>query len=214
MRLSRHCNCLCSIEPCGFTLKISLQQCTVPMKRTEMHQVMSSLQQFRCEICGEVTSSPSHWFVIRCSDTELTVLKMEHHSGQRTGNFASQPFGRNSKYRVLRVLVMVRSNFFGFCSSISLSCPQAGLTNKEIANTLAMTGRLGFTHTFFHAGRWNASRHRGIKEGQWGSLNGKLRHAVRSRPKEARSRRPTPRELMPPPFCFSRSTRPTRRQSR
>ena len=35
---------------------------------------MSSLQQFRCEICGEVTS-PSHWFVIRCSDTELTVFK-------------------------------------------------------------------------------------------------------------------------------------------
>ena len=36
---------------------------------------MSSLQQFGCEICGQVTSSPSHWFVIRCSDTELTVLK-------------------------------------------------------------------------------------------------------------------------------------------
>ena len=36
---------------------------------------MSSLQQFRFEICGHVTSSPNHWFVIRCSNTELPVLK-------------------------------------------------------------------------------------------------------------------------------------------
>jgi hypothetical protein len=36
---------------------------------------MSPLQQFRCEICGEITSSLSHRFVIRCSDSELTVLK-------------------------------------------------------------------------------------------------------------------------------------------
>ena len=51
-----------------------------------MHQVMSSLQQFRCEICGEVTSSPSHWFVIQCSDTELTVLKWNTTAARRTGN--------------------------------------------------------------------------------------------------------------------------------
>jgi len=36
---------------------------------------MASLQEFRCEICGLVTSSPSHWFVIQCSASELTVLK-------------------------------------------------------------------------------------------------------------------------------------------
>jgi len=36
---------------------------------------MSSLQQFRCEICAQVTSSPRHWFAIRCSDTELNLLK-------------------------------------------------------------------------------------------------------------------------------------------
>ena len=36
---------------------------------------MTSLQEFRCEICGRVTNSPNHWFVIRCSDGELTVLK-------------------------------------------------------------------------------------------------------------------------------------------
>ena len=37
--------------------------------------LMTSLQQFRCEICGLVTTNPIHWFVIQCSDAELTVLK-------------------------------------------------------------------------------------------------------------------------------------------
>jgi hypothetical protein len=34
---------------------------------------MSSIQEFRCEICGLVTSSPTHWFVIGCGETTLTV---------------------------------------------------------------------------------------------------------------------------------------------
>jgi hypothetical protein len=36
---------------------------------------MTSLQEFRCEICGTVTGNPVHWFVIRCGDSELTVSK-------------------------------------------------------------------------------------------------------------------------------------------
>lgn len=36
---------------------------------------MTTLQEFRCEICGRVTNSPNHWFVIQCSDVELSVLK-------------------------------------------------------------------------------------------------------------------------------------------
>lgn len=36
---------------------------------------MTALQKFRCEICGRITNSPSHWFVIQCSDGELTVFK-------------------------------------------------------------------------------------------------------------------------------------------
>ncbi len=36
---------------------------------------MTSLQEFRCEICGTVTSNPIHWFVIQCGNSELTVLK-------------------------------------------------------------------------------------------------------------------------------------------
>jgi hypothetical protein len=36
---------------------------------------MSSLREFRCEICGTTTTSPLHWFVIRCGESELTVLR-------------------------------------------------------------------------------------------------------------------------------------------
>lgn len=36
---------------------------------------MTSLQEFRCEICGRIDSNPNHWFVIQCSDVELTTLK-------------------------------------------------------------------------------------------------------------------------------------------
>ncbi len=34
---------------------------------------MTALKEFRCEVCGIVTSNPIHWFVIRCGDSELTV---------------------------------------------------------------------------------------------------------------------------------------------
>jgi hypothetical protein len=36
---------------------------------------MATVQEFRCEICGLVTSNPIHWFVIRCGESELTVLR-------------------------------------------------------------------------------------------------------------------------------------------
>jgi hypothetical protein len=36
---------------------------------------MAALQEFRCEICGTITSNPVRWFVIQCGDSELTVLK-------------------------------------------------------------------------------------------------------------------------------------------
>lgn len=43
--------------------------------RFVIQELMTSLQEFRCEICGTVTSNPTHWFVIRCGDSELTVSK-------------------------------------------------------------------------------------------------------------------------------------------
>src|SRR5215467_10544835 len=36
---------------------------------------MTSIQEFRCEVCGTVTTNPNHWFVIRCGVLDLTVTK-------------------------------------------------------------------------------------------------------------------------------------------
>ena len=35
---------------------------------------MAFLQEFRCEICGTVSANPVRWFVIQCSNSQLTVL--------------------------------------------------------------------------------------------------------------------------------------------
>jgi hypothetical protein len=31
---------------------------------------MTMLKEFRCEICGTVTGTPVHWFVIQCGNSE------------------------------------------------------------------------------------------------------------------------------------------------
>ena len=36
---------------------------------------MSTVQEFRCEICGLITSEPDGWYIIQCGDTELTVQR-------------------------------------------------------------------------------------------------------------------------------------------
>jgi len=36
---------------------------------------MTTLKEFRCEICGTVSSAPIHWFVIRCGESELNLNK-------------------------------------------------------------------------------------------------------------------------------------------
>jgi hypothetical protein len=46
---------------------------------------MTSLQEFRCEICGTVTSNPVHWFVIRCGNSELTVVKWNTEAANAAG---------------------------------------------------------------------------------------------------------------------------------
>lgn len=38
---------------------------------------MASVIEFRCEICGTATVHPIHWYVIRCGDAQLTVLKWD-----------------------------------------------------------------------------------------------------------------------------------------
>jgi hypothetical protein len=38
---------------------------------------MSSVKEFRCEICGTVSENPIHWFVIECTDQRLAVIKWD-----------------------------------------------------------------------------------------------------------------------------------------
>ncbi len=46
---------------------------------------MSSVREFRCEICGTVSSNPIHWFVIRCNDSEVSVLKWNSEVAEAPG---------------------------------------------------------------------------------------------------------------------------------
>ncbi|HLJ86897.1 MAG TPA: hypothetical protein VKZ53_08735 [Candidatus Angelobacter sp.] len=36
---------------------------------------MTAIQEFRCEICGIVTTNPTHWYVIQCGNADLTVIR-------------------------------------------------------------------------------------------------------------------------------------------
>ena len=47
--------------------------------------VTVSLQDFQCEICGIVGNKPVHWFVIQCSNSQLTVLKWETEAANARG---------------------------------------------------------------------------------------------------------------------------------
>ncbi len=46
---------------------------------------MASLQEFRCEVCGIVSSNPVKWFVIQCGDSQLTVLKWNSETANAKG---------------------------------------------------------------------------------------------------------------------------------
>jgi hypothetical protein len=46
---------------------------------------VTALQEFRCEVCGIVTSDPLHWFVIRCGVSELTVRRWNSETAQAAG---------------------------------------------------------------------------------------------------------------------------------
>jgi hypothetical protein len=46
---------------------------------------MSSLQEFRCEVCGTVTTTPTHWFVIQCGSQQLTVLRWNQETANAAG---------------------------------------------------------------------------------------------------------------------------------
>jgi hypothetical protein len=46
---------------------------------------MGSIQEFRCEVCGIVTSNPIHWFIIRCGESELTVHRWNTETANAAG---------------------------------------------------------------------------------------------------------------------------------
>lgn len=46
---------------------------------------MSTLREFRCEICGVAASNPFHWFVIESGDSRLTVMRWEPESASTPG---------------------------------------------------------------------------------------------------------------------------------
>jgi hypothetical protein len=46
---------------------------------------MTSIKEFRCEICGRVTTEPNHWFVIQCGSSTLTVIKWNSEAAYAAG---------------------------------------------------------------------------------------------------------------------------------
>jgi hypothetical protein len=67
------------------TARAYLDAYSTPSRFGTIKQFMTSLQEFKCEICGRVTDSPTHWFVIQCSDRELTVLKWNLEAANAAG---------------------------------------------------------------------------------------------------------------------------------
>lgn len=48
-------------------------------------ELMTAIQEFRCEVCGTITSNPIHWFVIQCENLELTVIKWNSEAAKAAG---------------------------------------------------------------------------------------------------------------------------------
>ena len=46
---------------------------------------MTALQEFRCEVCGLVTTHPDHWWVIQCGSEELRVQRWDTASATAQG---------------------------------------------------------------------------------------------------------------------------------
>jgi hypothetical protein len=44
---------------------------------------MSTMREYKCEICGTTTESPTHWFVIECGDLTLAVHKWSTEAADR-----------------------------------------------------------------------------------------------------------------------------------
>ena len=47
---------------------------------------MSSIREFRCEVCGTISSDPIRWFVIQCNATELKLMKWDLEAAMTEGS--------------------------------------------------------------------------------------------------------------------------------
>jgi len=46
---------------------------------------MSSIREYRCEVCGSVTTNPVRWYVIQCGDSQLTVFRWNSEAAAAPG---------------------------------------------------------------------------------------------------------------------------------
>ncbi|SFS11366.1 hypothetical protein SAMN05421771_1953 [Granulicella pectinivorans] len=46
---------------------------------------MSTLQEYRCDVCGITSTNPTHWFVIQCGPTELKVQRWDTETANARG---------------------------------------------------------------------------------------------------------------------------------
>jgi hypothetical protein len=46
---------------------------------------MTTLQEFRSEVCGLVSTNPIHWFAIGCGDSDLTVHRWNSETANAQG---------------------------------------------------------------------------------------------------------------------------------
>jgi hypothetical protein len=46
---------------------------------------MAPITEYRCDVCGEVSANPIHWFIIRCSQDDLTVKKWNAEAAAEKG---------------------------------------------------------------------------------------------------------------------------------
>ena len=42
-------------------------------------------REFRCQVCGMVTTHPTHWFVIQCGASQLTLHRWNSETANATG---------------------------------------------------------------------------------------------------------------------------------
>jgi hypothetical protein len=46
---------------------------------------MTTVREFKCEVCGTLTTNPIHWYVIQCGNAELTVIKWSDAAADAAG---------------------------------------------------------------------------------------------------------------------------------